>query len=615
MLFPLLAAILTGCGGGEGTATADGSEIGEGINVISFVLTSGAANVDSVPINDSAKMTIRLLNANNQPIQGVFVTATPIIGNVSTPPATDANGETSFTISPPDELQSSRETETITLEYEAEGYSRTYQFQFTSSQSSGGGSAVNDIASISFVSATPQYLSLKGTGGLGLSEQSKVVFKAVDASGLAIEGATVNFTLPTSIGGLSLSATQAVTDANGEAFTYVQAGTEPTAVRVTAYITLSTGETLSVQSDALGVATAIPDQNSFEITLSQQAPQGLNYSGEIVTVTARVADRNNNPVADGTTVYFTTEGGSIDSTCQTTLGACSVEWRSQAPRPRDHRVTIEAHVIGHETFYDREGGENGVFDNVDLFDDLSEAFRDDDENGVYNPSATSGFVNDFARDETYQDYNGDSLYSSGDGLYNGIPCNHPTDCPTNANNLAQNSNFLTHVRDSKVLIMAANHPNIELYQITSGSSCLDGNGHIDTTNCTDRLGSTVNFTTGTQTLYFWVLIEDTAAKCQVSSVDATRVDSVNPNDPACTYAERQSAPTGSTIEVTTEVGQDMSGEPEGVIPSSLSHREYIISVTSSPENSEVESGLFEVRVTTPKGEFTTVSMTLVDPVN
>jgi len=160
---------------------------------------------------------------------------------------------------------------------------------------------------------------------------------------------------------------------------------------------------------------------------------------------------------------------------------------------------------------------------------------------------TNGFTNDFARDEKYQDYNGSNTFSAGDGLYNGIPCKHPTNCPTNANNLAENSNFLIHVRASKVLIMAANHPNISLYQITSGSSCLDSNGHISTANCTNVAGSTVNFSTGTQTLSFWVMLEDTAAKCQVSSADTTRVDSVNPNSSTCTYAIRQSVPTGSSV--------------------------------------------------------------------
>lgn len=612
-VFFLMVSLLNGCGGGgDGDATADGTQIGEGINIVSFTLTSGNTNVEEVPINDSASVKIRLLDGNNQPIQSVFVSAAATLGTASTPPATDVNGEASFTITAPTALASSRETAQLTLTYG--DYTKSHQFQFVSTQSTDSQS-VNQIASISFVSATPQYLSLKGTGGLGLSEQSKVVFKAVDASGLAIEGATINFTLPTSLGGLSLSASQAVTDSNGEAFTYVQAGTEPTAVRVTAYLSLSDGSTLSVQSDALGIATGIPDQNSFEITLSQLAPQGLQYSGEIVTVTARVADRNNNPVPDGTTVYFTTEGGSISPTCQTSSGACSSVWTSQNPRPTDHRVTIEAHVIGHETFYDREGGENGVFDNIDVFDDLAEAFRDDDENGTYNPSATNGFTNDFARDEKYQDYNGSNTFSTGDGLYNGIPCKHPTNCPTNANNLAENSNFLIHVRASKVLIMAANHPNISLYQITSGSSCLDSNGHISTANCTNVAGSTVNFSTGTQTLSFWVMLEDTAAKCQVSSSDATRVDSVNPNSSTCTYAIRQSVPTGSSVSVTSDVGQDISGVPEGSISSTLSHREFVISITSQPDNTDINSGFLEIELTTPKGEKTSASVTLVDPIN
>ena len=90
------------------------------------------------------------------------------------------------------------------------------------------------IGSIQFVSATPASIGLKGTG---LNETSTVVFKVVDSSGGARPGVTVNFSLNTTAGGLSLAPSTATSGSDGSVQTVVSAGTEHTVVRVTATIT------------------------------------------------------------------------------------------------------------------------------------------------------------------------------------------------------------------------------------------------------------------------------------------------------------------------------------------------------------------------------------------
>src|SRR5260221_11028009 len=101
-------------------------------------------------------------------------------------------------------------------------------------------------------------------------------------------------------------------------------------------------------------------------------------------VTARLSDRFQNPVPDGTAVTFHSLGGKIGAQCTTATtpmesGVCSVNITSQAYRPVDGRVPILAMAIGEESFTDANG--NGAFDVGEAFFDTSEAFEDDSESG------------------------------------------------------------------------------------------------------------------------------------------------------------------------------------------------------------------------------------------
>ncbi|MET0044774.1 MAG: hypothetical protein ABW100_14800, partial [Candidatus Thiodiazotropha sp. 6PLUC3] len=134
-------------------------------------------------------------------------------------------------------------------------------------------------------------------------------------------------------------------------------------------------------------------------------------------LTVHAADHFNNPVPDGTAVYFTTEGGQIQSQCEILDGACSVNWTSSNPRSSEGRITILASMLGEESFIDANG--NGVLDFGDTaFANIPEAFRDDDENGVRDPVL-----------EEFVDFNANGVYddSSVDPNYNGALC-----CDTSA---------------------------------------------------------------------------------------------------------------------------------------------------------------------------------------
>lgn len=113
-----------------------------------------------------------------------------------------------------------------------------------------------------------------------------------------------------------------------------------------------------------------------------------------------LADRQGNPVPDGTAVNFVTEGGvMIPPTCVTGAvpgdSQCTVNIRSQNPRPTDGLVSILAYSAGEEDFVDANF--NNLFDCGESFTDLVTAYRDDTTTTMLlskpsNTGVPNGFV-------------------------------------------------------------------------------------------------------------------------------------------------------------------------------------------------------------------------------
>lgn len=287
--------------------------------------------------------------------------------------------------------------------------------------------------SITFVNANPTNIALKGMGGI---ETSVVTFQVKDELGNPKANETVNFILNTTVGGLTLTPTSASSNESGYVSTTVQAGTVGTPVRVTAR--LASNSNIATQSEQLMVSTGIPDQDSFSLSVKTFNPEAFKIDGVKVPVTVHAADRFNNPVPDGTSIYFTTESGGIEPGCSTSNGACTVNWTSQGDRPVDGRATVTAVAIGEESFLDNNG--NGVFDDADTFSDLPEAFQDWNENGVKDLS------------EPINDFNFNGTYDVGDGAYNGLLCKDTTRCSPTSQTL--------HVRASGVIVMSTSDAHI-----------------------------------------------------------------------------------------------------------------------------------------------------------
>jgi len=330
------------------------------------------------------------------------------------------------------------------------------------------------LGSIEFISAEPSSIVLKGTGGQNQQETSTLTFKVKSQLGNVLAQQEVSFALSTSVGDINLSKVSGFTNSQGLVTTQVISGTVPTAIRVTASASVDfNGETISVQSqsDLLSINTGLPEQRSMTISASVLNPETDNINGEISTITVWLSDSFHNPAPDGTTVNFTTEGGNIEPSCLTVNGSCSVTWTSSEPRVEDHRITILATALGHETFFDTNG--NNIFDDADGnpihdsgntfnpnidsgldnyaagssgFLDMSEAWRDDNENSAYDDG------------ETFIDFNNDEDFSGADNLFNGPQCQ--------GSNCAREAMRSIHIRKAIRLVMASSSAE---YRLTNSS--------------------------------------------------------------------------------------------------------------------------------------------------
>lgn len=342
---------------------------------------------------------------------------------------------------------------------------------------------------ISFVSALPQNIALKGTGGAGRQESSIVSFKVLDRNGNPVSGQLVDFALNTTAGGLTLNPAQSTSGADGTVSTTVASGTVNTPIRVTARLR---DTTLSTVSDQLVVSTGIPEQNSFTLSSSMFNTEGANFAGcaapNGAIITARLGDHFHNPVPDGTAVSFTAEGGTIDASCLTGLesttltngtvitqkgtpGSCTVRFCAGNPYPSDGRATILAYALGEESFVDANG--NNLFETGEAYVDLGEPFRNDravtGSNADFRDDAYNTGNATRASGEAYIDSNGSGAWNAtGDGQYNGV-----LRAASSVNTTAANT---VHVRRALVQVLSTSTARITPLNGTSIAldHCVDG---------------------------------------------------------------------------------------------------------------------------------------------
>ncbi|MCU8052658.1 hypothetical protein L5M91_13055 [Shewanella sp. SM43] len=485
-------------GAGEVTASLASGELGNTIVVV------GATNVvmgSGVPfVKGQAAISSTTVSAGGT--ASISVLIQDDLGNPFTQPV-DVNFSSTCATKIPAQAQISSPVSSsngvATSTYLAQGCVGEDQINVTANAGGISLSAVgkinvlrSEIGSIVFVSAIPENISILGTGGI---ESSVVKFRVLDKNGNFVSNQNVKFNLNTGVGGVKLAPLEATTNNEGLVQTVVTTGTVATSLRVTATVDDNSIPAISSQSSQLIISTGIPDQDSLSLSAEVLNAEGWNRDGTEVLVTARLADAFNNPVPNGTTVSFTTEGGSIEDACQTIKGACSVKWTSQLPRPEGKviidgagemilnpkadmveypalgvygnfygqkyggRATITATAIGEESFPDLNG--NGRFDASEMTTfltgkdvtgqsfDLNDAFNDYNEDGIFNPQQASGQLG--GELEELIDFNSNGVFDVKDDKYNGVLCSDPVHAGC-ADGISQSKSL--YVRRSIVMVMS-----------------------------------------------------------------------------------------------------------------------------------------------------------------
>ncbi|GLX86939.1 hypothetical protein tloyanaT_31920 [Thalassotalea loyana] len=423
-----------------------------------------------------------------------------------------------------------------------------------------------ELGSIEFLSAEPETIVLQGTGGQGNQETSTLTFQVKSSLGNPLAQQDVEFILDTTVGGITVNPVIGVTNSQGMVTTKVTSGSVPTPVRVTARATTDGGDEIQTQSDLLSINTGLPEQRSFTLSTARRNPEAGNINGVEVVITAQLADNFNNPVPDGTTVNFTTEGGQIQPECVTANGACTVTWTSAEPRVADHLITIMATALGHESFFDTNG--NNTFDDADGsaideagvssgfvritpqasgFVDMSEAWRDDNANGSYDAG------------ELFLDFNNDGSFTGRDSLFNGPQCD-------GASCGAEGSRAI-HVRKAIQMVMSSSGA---LYTLTGEDSVVyqDNEAGTDLTIPTIADGGTFGFTLN---------VRDTAG---------------------------QAMPFGTTVSVEVSAGS-VEGETNFTVPDTLSDDSISFVIVNAPLD-DPTVGTLTVTITSPSGVVTSI---------
>jgi hypothetical protein len=243
--------------------------------------------------------------------------------------------------------------------------------------------------SLEFVSASPEKICLKGSG---CAASSVVTFRLKDQFGNGVQGRDVSFALDVP-NVADLSFLTAKSDASGLVSVSVSARITPSPVRVRATIPATAGSAvLATVSNVLAINAGLPTNRTFSFSATRYNVDG-NLDGDDSSIRVQLNDRFGNPVADGTSVSFVTEGASvIPARCVTTDGVCAVKFVVSNFRPDDGRVSVVAFAQGEESFDDANG--DNVYTSGENWEDLGEVFIDKNEDRLMQRAAGEYVIGD-----------------------------------------------------------------------------------------------------------------------------------------------------------------------------------------------------------------------------
>jgi hypothetical protein len=444
------------------TATADGKSASQDIQIshtIAANTITATASPASITNGATSVVSATVLDGNNNPMPNgttvhFSVNNTALGTIVSAATTTDGVAKATFSAG-----TTSAGTATITATSGVATGDTTIEVTGTTA------------GSIEFVSASPQIISIKGSGG---QETSEIKFLVKDSSGNPIvTSSEVNLFLSGPNGGEYLGDTVGQTSLTvgtvaGGVSTILHSGTIPGTATITATVLDGSGQptSLTTSSGVIAIGGGTPSAGHFSLSVGTRNLAGLNTDNLTTDVLALVADRYSNyNVLKGTTVSFYSECGAIDrAVALDETGQGSVTFRTQDPRPydvtpdplgtatgngscgaicdaenlfiskyktifgyditadpsghnpRDGVCTITAVVDGEEEFTDQNA--NGSYDTgepfVDTYDDIHLDMDDDPDNLV---TTSPGKPFDPAFEDLIVDRNGNGTFDGMNGQW------------------------------------------------------------------------------------------------------------------------------------------------------------------------------------------------------
>jgi hypothetical protein len=277
------------------------------------------------------------------------------------------------------------------------------------------------IGSIQFDSANPSVIGVRGSsqqGNSSIPEISVVRFKVLTSANTPVpDGTPVSFVLEGNLQTATLLVTTATT-VGGVVETRVRSGTVAGVVRVIASAVYG-GNTFLAPSINIVVQAGPPMYGHLNLSVKTEEflIPGIPLDGLVQNFFIWVGDRYDNPVPDGTAVYFSSEAGIIEPYTPLSGGNGGVVLHSANPRPvmvdgsppvpvielsaggwpphnwtpvyrrpLNRQLDVVALVVGQEWFSDNNG--NGYRDPGEAFIDVGEPFIDINGNGKFDSVVT-----------------------------------------------------------------------------------------------------------------------------------------------------------------------------------------------------------------------------------
>ncbi|KAB2926076.1 MAG: hypothetical protein F9K22_01945 [Bacteroidetes bacterium] len=315
------------------------SELGVLMSGAPYINTTSIAATDTITLFDGASSSISfsIKDAKGNPISSGHIYSISLEGNVASqlalggdiagtmPDNNDPLVGTNFSFSIADRLQNAGSGGEFKIRITVEGKTGTTMKIINGKLLAPANIVVPPTArvaaSIALISTSATDISIAGVGGM---ENATMTYEVRDSVGAPVtldNKAIVRFNTifypnTFTLGGTSPSILPTLdsTDENGRVRVSIMSGSQAGAVQIEAIINLTNPvRVIKSQPVRISINSGFADQNHFTIAPSRYNFPGLEKAFYSMPISIQAGDKYSNPVKEGTTVYFNSANGIIQT--------------------------------------------------------------------------------------------------------------------------------------------------------------------------------------------------------------------------------------------------------------------------------------------------------------